>query len=112
MFIAMTGMFLCANAQMCKTTGGVEATRITSGSTSDEVVVRLENTNDYKVTVNIEVKVVDVEGNETTRQKTVVIPAHKKDKEVKFRTKKVKGEIKKADVNQCEVTSLRVEMCQ
>lgn len=110
MFIALTGMFFCANAQMCKVTGGVEATKITH-PTCEEIQVTLENTNSYKVTVNIEVKVVDVEGNETKRQKTVVIPANKKDKEVRFRTKKIKGETKCADPDQSEVTSLIVEKC-
>lgn len=113
MLIAMAGMFFCANAQsMCKITGGVEATGITIGSTLDEITVTLNNTNAYKVTVYIEVKVVDRDGNETVRQKTVVIPANKKDKKVSFRTKKVKGEVKYADVSQCEVISMRVEMCE
>ena len=65
MLIAMAGMFFCANAQsMCKITGGVEATKISSGGTCDEINVTLDNTNSYKVTVYLEVKVVDKEGNE------------------------------------------------
>lgn len=111
--IAMTGMFFCANAQsMCKITGGVEATEISRGSTCDEISVTLDNTNAYKVTVHLEVKVVDDEGNETVRQKTVVIPANKKDKKAKFRTKKIKGETKCADTSQCEIVSMRVENCE
>lgn len=113
MLIAMAGMFFCVNAQsMCKITGGVEATQISSGGTCDEINVTLDNTNSYKVTVYLEVKVVDKEGNEAVRQKTVVIPANKKDKIAKFRTKKVKGETKCADTSQCEVVSMRVEMCE
>lgn len=109
MFIVMTGMFLCASAQMCRTTGGVEA-NITGASSCDEIIVTLENTNSYKVTVTLDVTVVDKEGNSTTRQKTVVIQANKKDKQVRFRTKKVKGETKCADISECSV-SMRVEMC-
>lgn len=113
MLIALAGMFFCANAQsMCKITGGVEATKISSGSSCDEINVILDNTNAYKVTVYLEVKVVDNEGNEAVRQKTVVIPANKKDKKATFRTKKVKGETKCADTSQCEVVSMRVEMCE
>lgn len=110
MLIAMAGIFFTASAQMCRTTGGVEPT-ITSGSSCDEIKVKLENTNSYKVTVTLEVTVVDKEGNSVQRTKTVVIPANKKDKEVKFRTKKVKGETKCADVPECSV-NLRVEMCE
>lgn len=105
------GAFLSASAQMCKTTGGVEATRISSGSSCDEIVVTLNNTNSYKVTVDMSVTVVDTEGNETERQKTVVISANKNDKQVTFRTKKVKGETKCADTRQCTVSSLNVSMC-
>ncbi len=110
MLFAMVGMILTANAQMCKTTQGVEPT-IEKASDCDVINVKLENTNSYKVTVIMEVKVVDVDGNEVIRQKTVVIPANKKDKVVKFRTKKIKGETKCADVSECEV-SLRVELCE
>ena len=112
LLFVMMGAFLGANAQMCKTTGGVEATRITSGGSSDEIVVTLNNTNSYKVTVDISVTVVDTYGNETVRQKTVVIPANKSDKQVTFRTKKVKGETMRADVSQCTVSSLNVSMCE
>lgn len=108
----MSGMFLFANAQvkgsMCTTTGGVEPT-VTKG-VYGELVVNLENTNDYKVTVVLNVTVVDTEGNEVQRQKTVVVPARKKDKTVKFKTKKVKGEQKDVEVSECSV-SLYVEKC-
>lgn len=107
----MMGAFLGANAQMCRTTGGVESTSITGGSGCDEITVTLNNTNSYKVTVEMSVTVVDTDGNETVRQKTVVIPANKNDKKVTFRTKKVKGETRCADVRQCTVSSLNVSMC-
>lgn len=110
----MAGFVVSANAQnMCSTTGGVESTKISkarSGKCS-EIMVTLANTNDYKVTVNMKVTVVDVDGNETLREKTVVIPAKKENKEVIFRTKKVKGEDKCADVGQCFVSSLFVQKC-
>ena len=106
----MMGMFFTASAQMCRTTGGVEPT-ITSGSSCDEIKVNLENTNSYKVTVVLDVTQHHKEGNSVQRTKTVVIPANNKKKEVKFRTKKVKGETKCADVPECSV-SLRVEMCE
>lgn len=110
--LIMAGLYFSANAQvnMCSITGGVEATSITSGSASDEIIVTLENTNSYKVTVDMNVTVVDAEGNEVAREKTVVIPANKK-KEVVFRTKKVKGETKRADARQCTVSSLTVQKC-
>lgn len=108
----MSGMFLFANAQangsMCVITGGVEPT--VSRSAFGELTVNLENTNDYKVTVVMEVTVVDKEGNEVHRQKTVVLPARKKDKKVTFKTKKVKGEQKDVDTAECSVT-LHVEKC-
>lgn len=109
----MVGAFLSVNAQvnMCRTTGGVESTKITIGNSCDEIVVTLNNTNSYKVTVDMTVSVVDKEGNEAVRQKTVVIPANKNDKKVSFRTKKVKGQIMCADVNQCTVSSINVSMC-
>lgn len=108
----MAGMFFCANAQvkgsMCTITGGVEPT--VSKSSFGELVVNLENTNDYKVTVVLDVTVVDTEGNEAQRQKTVVLPAHKKDKKVSFKTKKVKGKQNDVEVSECSV-SIRVEKC-
>lgn len=112
MFFAMAGMLFCANAQvkgsMCTITGGVEPT-VTKGGYG-ELVVNLENTNDYKVTVALDVTVVDKEGNEVQRQKTVVVPARKKDKKVSFKTKKVKGDQKDVEVSECSV-SIRVEKC-
>ena len=113
LLFVMVGAFLCASAQvnMCKSTGGVESTSIISGDSCDEIVVILNNTNSYKVTVDMTVTVVDKYGNETIRQKTVVIPANKNDKKVNFRTKKVKGETMCADVKQCTVSSLNVSMC-
>ncbi len=113
LLLVMLGAFLSASAQvnMCKMTGGVESTNISGGGSCDEIVVTLQNTNSYKVTVDMTVTVVDTEGNETERQKTVVIAANKNDKKVSFRTKKVKGETKCADVRQCTVSSLNVSMC-
>ena len=111
LLIVFFGAFLSASAQMCKTTGGVESTNISGGGSCDEIVVTLNNTNSYKVTVDMTVTVVDNDGNEAIRQKTVVIPANKNDKRVSFRTKKVKGETKCADVRQCTVSSLNVSMC-
>ena len=112
LLLVMMGAFISVNAQMCKSTGGVESTNITKGEACDEIVVTLHNTNSYKVTVDLSVTVVDNDGNEALRQKTVVIPANKNDKKVVFRTKKVKGETKCADVRQCTVTSLNVSMCE
>lgn len=111
--LIMAGLYFSANAQvnMCSITGGVEATNIKSGSNCDEIVVTLENTNSYKVTVDMSVTVVDNDGNEVVREKTVVLPANKKDKQVTFRTKKVKGETKCADSRQCTVSSLIVQKC-
>lgn len=115
MIFVIVGMFLGANAQpvptMCKITGGVEAKSIKSGDNSDEIKVTLTNTNSYKVTVNMDVVVVDKNGNEVTRQKTVVISANK-DKEVIFRTKTKNGEIQPADARQSYVSSLFVETCE
>lgn len=113
MVLVIAGMFFSANAQvnMCKITGGVEAKSIVCGSASDEIVVTLTNTNSYKVTVNMDVVVVDTEGNETPRQKTVVISANK-EKEVIFRTKAIKGETKPSNARQSYVSSLHVEMCE
>lgn len=109
--IVMIGMFIGANAQMCKTTGGVDPTingcRNCTGCSYVEV--SLENTNSYKVTVYVDATIVDDEGNEDRRQKTVVISANKT-KTITFRTKNVKGETKCADVPECSV-SLRVETC-
>lgn len=112
MILVLAGFAFSAKAQnMCSRTGGVEATQIRNGGNCTEIIVRLENTNSYKVTVNMKVTVVDTDGNEAEREKTVVIPANKKDKDVTFRTKKVKGEDKCADTRQCYVSSLYVERC-
>lgn len=112
MILLVAGFVFSAKSQnMCTRTGGVEATQIIRGGSCAEIIVRLENTNSYKVTVNMKVIVVDTEGNEAEREKTVVIPANKKDKDVTFRTKKVKGEDKCADTRQCYVSSLYVEKC-
>lgn len=113
MILGIMGMFFCANAQhgMCVVTGGVEPTITGTSGTCDRVEVNLENTNPYKVTVTIDATIVDKEGNEVKREKTVVIPANKKDKKVYFKTKSIKGETKCADLGECSV-SIRVEKCE
>lgn len=116
MFLAIlfaVGSFFSVNASqnMCTRTGGVESISITSGSDCNEIRVTLSNTNSYKVTVNMTVVVVDNDGNETIREKIVVIPANK-EKSSSFRTKNIKGEIKCANISQSYVSQLNVEKCE
>ena len=108
MFIVMAGMFFVANAQMCRTTGNVEPVVSSDG---EYLVVDLHNYNDYKVTVTITATVVNTEGKEVVREKTVVVPRrgskeYGEKKNIRF---KGKGN---PSVNKDESSvSIRVEMC-
>lgn len=115
MILFIAGVSFSANAQMCKITGGVEATDLFKGGTG-ELKVKLSNTNDYKVTVDISVTVIDVQGNEIERSKTVVISANK-EKIVTFKGKKIKKEnsqekyYEDVDIWQSQVNRLIVSKC-
>ena len=115
MILLIAGASFSADAQICHITKGVEVTGMSSGSNPGELNVTLSNTNDYKVTVDIQVTVVDVHDNNVDRTKTVVISANK-EKKVLFRGKKVKDAdyssgYNKTDANESQVKSLIVSKC-
>lgn len=115
MILLIAGASFSADAQICHITKGVEVTDMSSSSNPGELYVTLSNTNDYKVTVDIQVTVVDVHDNDVDRTKTVVISANK-EKKVLFRGKKVKDAdydsgYNKTDANESQVKSLIVSKC-
>lgn len=114
MILLIAGASFSADAQICHITKGVEVTNMSSGQ-SGELYVTLSNTNDYKVTVDIQVTVVDEYDNKVDRSKTVVISANK-EKKVLFRGKKVKDAdydsgYNRTDPKESQVNSLIVSRC-
>lgn len=115
MILLIAGASFSADAQICHITKGVEVTDMSSGNSAGDLYVTLSNTNDYKVTVDIQVTVVDVHDNEVDRTKTVVISANK-EKKVLFRGKKVKDAdyssgYNNTDAKQSQVKSIIVSKC-
>lgn len=115
MILLIAGASFSADAQICHITKGVEVSNMSSGQ-SGELYVTLSNTNDYKVTVDIQVTVVDEYDNKVDRSKTVVISANK-EKKVLFRGKKVKEDADSdsgynyTDSKESQVKSLIVSRC-
>ena len=74
--IAVIGLGISANAQVCLLVGNVEPT-IISGTNSDGqfgyINIKLVNTNDYKVTVDVLAEIVLKSGTTKTIKRTVVV---------------------------------------
>jgi|GEM_PF-5853460 len=74
--IAVFGLCFYANAdKICRITKGVEPTIMCNHSNSNYVAVKLANTNDYKVTVDVTINLVLKDGKKKEIKRTRVLKA-------------------------------------
>ncbi|MDR1554120.1 MAG: hypothetical protein LBS69_11790 [Prevotellaceae bacterium] len=95
--IAVIGFGISANAQICQITKGVEPTFEKSGT---QLYIKLVNTNDYKVTVDVTAKIVlKKDGSKKEVKRTVVIDIDNKSTVVEEHKKNITTSIKYDDVD-------------
>lgn len=75
-FMAVICLGLSANAQMCRTTANVEGTISVKDGTPDNVTVSFQNYNNYMVTIDYTLTIVDFSAGERTYTGSIVVNAN------------------------------------
>ena len=98
-FMAVICLGLSANAQMCRTTANVEGTiSVSNEYKPDQVTVSFKNYNNYMVTIDYTLTIVDSDAGERTYTDSIVVNANE--------TKKTRSFISTGDntsANDCSI---------
>lgn len=107
LLIAIIGISIPAQAQMCQSAGNVELTPSQTEGWTNSLTYTFTNYNSYQVTVKAAFDIVSTEGDSKNQNRTIVIGANES-KSVKFTSNLLGG--KNISCSDCYV-SFRVEKC-